>query len=75
MTRVSFKLMVRTLIFIVVATLMGCGKPPPETLAEDYIEYMSEKKGQGLQFAMAGPDVRSGGKLWENIVWNKFTLP
>jgi len=64
--------MVRTLILIVAVTLMGCGKPPPETLAEDYIEYMSEKKGQGLQFAMAGPDVRSGGKLWENIVWNKY---
>ena len=51
---------------------MGCGKPPPETLAEDYSEYMNEKKGQGVQFAMAGPDVRSGGKMWQNIVWSKF---
>ena len=54
------------------AILMGCGKPPPETLAEDYSEYMNEKKGQGVQFAMAGPDVRSGGKMWQGIVWSKF---
>lgn len=69
---VSFKAMVRTLILIFIATLMGCGKPPPETLAAEYLEYMEEKKDQGLQFAMAGPDVRSRGKMWENIVWNKY---
>ena len=66
------KLMFRTFIPILMAILMGCGKPPPETLAEDYSEYMNEKKGQGVQFAMAGPDVRSGGKMWQNIVWSKF---
>lgn len=72
MTKVSLLLMFRALILILIATLMGCGKPPPETLAAEYLEYMDAKKDQGLQFAMAGPDVRSRGKMWENIVWNKY---